>query len=115
MQVIDRQLFTDTFQYFDKEIIVEIIDIFLNEYQERLNTIKTSIESLDHQNIKFHAHSMKGVVANFAAPSLQAVAKDIEEKGTQGKSDNLEEDYAKMEELTLVLVAELQELRSGYL
>ncbi len=114
MNVIDNQSFNDSFQYFDKEIVVEILDIFLNEYEERLSTIKRSIDELDFPKLKFHAHSMKGVVANFAAPSAQAAAKTLEDKGTGSIKDGLIGDYEKLEEITLKLVEEIKVLRENF-
>lgn len=111
MKVIDKQLFNDTFQYFDQEIVVEIIDIFLNEYKDRLKTIKDSIDAGDFQNVKFHGHSLKGVVSNFAAPSVQEAAKKIEDQGTSGEDINLSDDFIEMEKLTLDLADDLRELR----
>lgn len=111
MKVIDKQLFDDTFQYFDKEIVVEIIDIFLNEYTDRLKTINDSIKAGDFQNIKFHGHSLKGVVSNFAAPSVQEAAKKIEDQGTSGEDVNLLNDFVELEKLTLHLSDDLRELR----
>ena len=30
--MVNKQAFTDTFQYFDKAVIIEIIDIFIHYY-----------------------------------------------------------------------------------
>lgn len=114
MRVIDKQLFDDTFQYFDNEIVVEIIDIFLNEYKDRINTIKESIELKDFDKLKFHAHSLKGVVSNFATPTTQAAAKALEDKGTEKIDDNLNEDLIKLNELVTFLAEDLSELRSNF-
>lgn len=114
MKVIDKQLFEDTFQYFDNEIVVEIIDIFLNEYLDRLKTIKESIKVSDFEKIKFSGHSLKGVVSNFAAPTVQAVAKKIEDQGTTGEDVNLANDFIELEKLTLELADDLKEIRGNF-
>ncbi len=114
MKVIDKQLFDDTFQYFDNEIVVEIIDIFLNEYKDRLQTIKDSIDAKDFKNLKFHGHSLKGVVSNFAAPTVQSSAKVIEDKGTESIDENLEDDFILLEAQTLMLAEDLREIRENY-
>jgi HPt (histidine-containing phosphotransfer) domain-containing protein len=114
MRVIDKQLFDDTFQYFDNEIVVEIIDIFLNEYHERLNTLKECIESRDFNKLKFHAHSMKGVVSNFAAPTVQAAAKTLEDKGTNEEDENLTDDLLTVTELVNLLSEDLKEVRADF-
>lgn len=114
MKVIDKQLFEDTFQYFDNEIVVEIIDIFLNEYKDRLKTIKESIEASDFDKIKFSGHSLKGVVSNFAAPTVQAFAKKVEDQGTNGEDLSLTNDFVELEKLTLELAHDLKEIRGNF-
>jgi len=115
MSVIDKQLFDDSFQYFDKEIVAEIIDIFLGEYNDRLKSISESISTNNFQDLKFAAHSLKGVVANFAAPSVQEQAKILEQKGTEEDTENLTEVFEELKTLTLQLAEELKERKNDYL
>ena len=44
--MIDRQKLNQNFQYFDKETIIEIIDIFFTEYPERVVKIEKNIKEL---------------------------------------------------------------------
>lgn len=66
--MIDRPKFNENFQYFEKEIIVEIIDIFESEYEDRFKALRENISIRDFNQLKFHAHSLKGVIANFMDP-----------------------------------------------
>lgn len=114
MKLINDQSFNESFSYFDKEIVVEIIDIFLNEYEERLSTIKKAIEEKDFSNLKFHAHSLKGVVANFSAPKVQAIAKELEDKGTNSIDENLNENFEELDKLIRTMAEEITVLRENY-
>lgn len=114
MKLINDQSFNESFSYFDKEIVVEIIDIFLNEYEDRLSTIKKSIDDVDFQNLKFHAHSLKGVVANFSAPKVQELAKILENKGADSINENLNEDFEELDKLVRTMVEEISVLRENY-
>lgn len=114
MSVIDRQLFEDSFKYFDKEIVAEIIDIFLNEYDDRLKAISDSIKAGDFKNLQFNAHSLKGVVANFAAPEVQERAKILEYKGSSEDGENLTGVFEELKHLTLQLAEELKERKNDY-
>ena len=67
--MIDRQKLNQNFQYFDNETIIEIIDIFFSEYPERVEKIQKNIAEKDFTQLKFNAHSIKGVVANFQDPA----------------------------------------------
>jgi HPt (histidine-containing phosphotransfer) domain-containing protein len=115
MKVIDQKSFLDTFQYFDKEIVVEIIDIFINEYPERMAALKKDIELLDFNAIKFDAHSMKGVIANFVAPIPQQLAKELEMKGSENDASDLKRIYAELEIYGAELVEDLKELRPEFI
>lgn len=115
MKVIDKQVFMDTFQYFDKPIVVEIIDIFINEYPERMNTLKRDIDNLDFKSLKFDAHSLKGVVSNFVAPETQNLAKILELKGSENDSTELYETFSALEKATADLVEDLKLIREDFL
>jgi HPt (histidine-containing phosphotransfer) domain-containing protein len=114
MKVIDRNSFIDTFQYFDKEIVVEIIDIFINEYSERMESLKKDIDTLDFNALKFDAHSMKGVIANFVAPRPQQLAKELEIKGTDKDASDLNRIYAELLIAGADLVDDLKTLRPDF-
>lgn len=66
--MVNKQNFYETYQFFDKSVIIEIIDIFISEYAERFEKLRKNIAERDFQNMRFNAHSLKGVIANFSAP-----------------------------------------------
>ncbi len=109
MKVIDETSFMETFQYFDKSIVVEIIDIFIDEYPRRMSDLKNDIDKKDFQKLKFDAHSMKGVIANFFAAQPQKHAKDLEMKGVESDPSNLDEIY---HNLTLAGADLLEDLKA---
>ncbi len=114
MGFIDSEQFKENFQYFDKEIVLEIIDIFINEYPDRIKTIGESIENKDFDKIRFNSHSMKGVVANFTAPDIQNQAKDLEIKGTNKDLDGINEMFEKFKTDSSAMLEELKVLRGEY-
>jgi HPt (histidine-containing phosphotransfer) domain-containing protein len=63
--MINEKKFADTYIHFDKETVVEIIDIFFEEYDERISKISQQIENRDFENLQKSTHAFKGVVANF--------------------------------------------------
>jgi len=111
MNVIDKTSFLDTFQYFDKPIVVEIIDIFIDEYPTRMTALKSDIDKLDFKSLKFDAHSMKGVIANFVAAKPQQCAKELEMKGSENDGSDLNRIFAELKITGDQLVADLKELR----
>lgn len=112
MNVIDKVSFLDTFQYFDKHIVLEIIDIFINEYPQRMLNLKNAIEKKDFNALKFDAHSMKGVISNFMAAKPQQFAKELEYKGLEKDDSNLDEIFSNLQVASEELLEDLKELRS---
>lgn len=115
MGLINRTQFTETFQYFDKEIVGEIIDIFVVEYSDRIKSIAESIESVDYDNLKFSAHSMKGVIANFVAPQVEQQARELEIMGTEKNMDGINELFEEFKVSSAAMVEELIELKEQYI
>lgn len=109
--MIDRKKFNENFVYLDKEVIVEIIDIFLNEYKERLKTLQDNISAMDWANLKFNAHSLKGVIANFMDPQTIELSRALDERAKLQDDNGLQELYTNLKTATESLVAELLDLK----
>lgn len=112
--IINKEKFQENFKYFDKEIIVEIIDMFIDEFPERMSTIKQNIDESDMSSLKFNAHSIKGVIANFMADIPQSYAKDLEQKAKLNNPTDLIDLYTKLYESTAELIDNLQEIKQIY-
>ena len=114
MPIIEKKRFQENFQYFDKEVVSDIINIFIEEYPARLLTIRKNIDQKDFDQLRFNAHSLKGVVANFIAPEVQGIARTMEMKGTNKDMEDLDKLYSELKEKTDTMVEELAELRKDY-
>ncbi len=112
--MIDKEKFQENFKYFDKELIVEIIDMFINEHPDRMSLIKKNIEDLDMDALKFNAHSLKGVIANFMAETPKLHAQILEEKAKTNDHSDLEKDYDNLLESTTKLIENIKEIRIIY-
>lgn len=121
--MVHKQNFYDTYQFFDKSVIVEIIDIFISEYAERFEKLTKNIVDRDFQNMRFNAHSLKGVIANFSAPVPLEMVRDFEKSAahlleTNGSgfdgtamAKNLEE----IRKATVIMADQLAEIKSEIL
>lgn len=94
--MVNKQVFTDTYQYFDKSVIMEIIDIFIDECPGRMTALEQNIKEANFEKFRFNAHSLKGVVANFSAPPVFQKVKELEQMAAHlieedGKGINNEE------------------------
>ena len=134
--MIDRQKFNDLFNNFNKEFVVEIIDIFLSEYDERFRKLHKNVEEKDFVNLKFNAHTLKGVVGNFHDPvtneiaikfdemattivdfyypETTALSKKVDEMTEKKKEAELPQVYYNLEKNMLRLVEELKIIRKEF-
>ena len=115
MGEINKEQFIENFQYFDKEIVLEIIDIFLKEYPGRIQSITDNIESDDYDNLKFNSHSIKGVIANFVAPKVEQQARELEVMGTEKDTKGAKELFEEFKTSSSIMIAELEELRENFM
>lgn len=121
--MVNKQHFYDTYQYFDKSVIVEIIDIFINEYAERFDKLTKNIADRDFQNMRFNAHSLKGVIANFSAPvPLEMVrvfektaAYLLESNGDDFDESTLTKKLQEIKEATIIMANQLGEIKEEML
>jgi len=114
MAIIEKDKFQENFQFFDKEVVLEIINIFIDEYPGRMSTIKKNIDQKDFDQLRFNAHSLKGVVANFVAPEVQSLARALEMKGKNRDLSDVDTLYAELKEKADMMVEELTELKKNY-
>lgn len=114
MKVIDETSFFETFQYFDKSIVVEIIELFIAEYPERIASIQKNIEQGDFNGLKFNTHSLKGIVANFFAEDPQNYARELESKGMNNDADGLDDLFQKLDQSCLQLIDELRLIKQRF-
>lgn len=105
--MIDRKKFDENFQYFDKEIIIEIIDIFFSEFDERFEKLSKNVSDRDFVQLKFNAHSLKGVIANFMDPVTIDLSRKLDEVAKNQESAGLDDLYRDLFENTKKLYQEL--------
>lgn len=112
--MIDRATFNANYEIFDKEIVKEIIDIYIQEYPDRMVNLKKNIEENDLENLYKNAHSLKGVTANFFDKDTEEIARQLEAKGKEEDASGLEDLYVQLKETSEKLIDELKELSKEY-
>ena len=109
MAVIDWDQFNENFQYYDKSIIVEVIDLFFEEYEPRISTLQKNIDEKDFTSLAFNAHSLKSVISNYMAPSALEITRKLEELGKNQTTEGLNEVFSRLKSITLELLLELKD------
>jgi HPt (histidine-containing phosphotransfer) domain-containing protein len=106
--MIDWERFNEEFvQYFDKAVVIQIIDIFVAECETRLADIEKSITLLDFAGIKAGAHDLKSLSGNFRAPEPEELARKLEIMAIDNKDQGLMEVFLKLKPAAIELMHEL--------
>jgi HPt (histidine-containing phosphotransfer) domain-containing protein len=109
--MIDRQKFKDSFQYYDKEAILTIIDLFEKGLPERFEKINKNIVENDFDALAFNSHSLKSVTALFMDSEQAALLINLEEMALGKKNSGLQELYNKVKSSTDELLKDLIVIR----
>jgi len=97
----------------DEDILLDIMEAFVEQIPKDLETLKESIALQDFQTLELKAHSLKGLCANFCAENASRMAFSIESLSKEKEIDELEKIYASfdkelnlLKDMLLELIAE---------
>lgn len=97
--------------FWDKELLNQIIDMFLEMFPDMMASIEESIKNADSESLVRAAHSFKGSVGNFSRHGAFEQAVELE---TIGKSQDLRDApqvFQTMQKEVNLLVHALEEFR----
>jgi len=106
-QPIDRSLLLAQVEG-DLELLREITGLFFADYPRRLHALESAVARGDAQGVSLVAHSIKGSVANLAAPPAFRAAERLEQMGRRG-------DLSGAAAACAALQAEIERLRRALL
>ncbi|MDZ7775309.1 MAG: Hpt domain-containing protein [Bacteroidales bacterium] len=112
--VIDIASLKESFDLYDKETIIEIIDLFFEEYPERVKQLNKATETQDAELLRTSAHSLKGVISHFHAEKPRQLAKELEDKGAAQDFEAVEETKQALMEQIDQMLEELKEFKKEY-
>lgn len=78
-EILDLPEFLERVQN-DKELLVELLGIFVEDFQEKRKLLVEAVENNDIDTIKSIAHSLKGATGNISAKALRGTFVSMEEK-----------------------------------
>lgn len=113
-KLIDYDKFWGYYQNYDGNILVEMIHIFSEEYETRLENIRRDVKAMDYKGLRFNAHTLKGVFANFHTPKLVGLAYALEKKATAEDPSMLEELLEEMTDNVDLFVEELNVIKESF-
>jgi HPt (histidine-containing phosphotransfer) domain-containing protein len=91
----------------DEEILNEMITAFIKINNDLLNPIRDSVITQNADQLRFNAHTYKGVLSNFYAEEGRQLACELEKIG---KTENFEGAYETLNKFETHLVVFLYEI-----
>lgn len=96
----------------DDQLLGEIAEIFLATAPATLAQIRQTIADGRHEELSRAAHTLKGSVANFAAPDAFQAARDLETAARAAQADRYEELAWRVEQALALLMDDLGSLKT---
>ncbi len=72
----------------DRKFLIEMCREFVNHLSTRIEVMKTALQTGDVTSLNRHAHSLKGLSANFSANPISSLAAELEQRTRQGDVTN---------------------------
>ena len=113
--MIDREKFNEIFAQFDKQTVVEIIDIFISEYDGRFTKLRKNVGERDFAQLQFSAHSLKGVIANFMDPVTIELSRRLDEMAKNQIETGIDQVFGDLENKAGLLLDEMKKLRQEFI
>ena len=95
--VFDRRVFLARVDG-DRKFARDLVELFLEDQIEMMATIASAVRTGDAVELRLAAHSLRGTVANFSAPTALKIAHRLEEMGRTGDLKDAPAVYAALVE-----------------
>jgi HPt (histidine-containing phosphotransfer) domain-containing protein len=86
--MIDWDKFNDRLGCFDEDLILELIDMFITDYPQRMIDLRKSVEDKDYHQLDENAHTLKTNCATFGDNDSARLAYNLELLGKNQVSYN---------------------------
>ena len=90
-QVIDREVLVALEADTSRELVPELVDIFLKTADERILRIRDKLSEGDLDGIAAEAHALKSSSATFGASNVRKISADLEQAGKTGNRGQAEQ------------------------
>ena len=98
----------------DTELLIELLDIFLEDYKEKNTQLKELIAKKDFEQVRNVAHSLKGAAGNISAQDFHHSFAAIEQYASENNLDGINEMMGKLQEDFPALQKSIDEIKAQY-
>jgi HPt (histidine-containing phosphotransfer) domain-containing protein len=132
--MINWDKFNECLSYADNEVILQVIEMFINDYPEKISNLQSCVEEKNYTGLDAIAHPLKSNCATFGdkesakfAYNLELMGKkkvdnnkslantdswtELEKWGTNDVTDNMKKVFSKFVSASGQLVEELDQYR----
>ena len=95
----------------DTELLLELLDIFVADYQVKRQSLQEAIDKGDCEEVKSVAHSLKGASGNISAKSMRAIFLLIEDAAKGGDVSNTGDLLSQLDEIFNSLSTRIEEVK----
>lgn len=111
--MIDWDKFNLYMQSYGKEVILEVIDIFINEFPQNISDLKKNVEEMDFPQLDIHAHTLKSNCAIFGATEAAKLALKLELMGKKKVDEDMIGVLAQLVPAGEELIKELEQYKKS--
>ena len=98
----------------DKALLVELLDIFVSDYQPKRRALEEAVKKNNFEQIKSIAHSLKGASGNISAKPLRETFLKFEEIGKIMNTAGADAVFANMDKLFLAFSERMAQIKKEY-
>jgi len=97
----------------DRELLAEISRLFVDDAPGHLQRIRAALDARDGDALRRAAHGLKGAAANFDADAVVAIARQLEDMGSEGNFDDHDRAWRELTNETERLISALRAFASS--
>ncbi len=109
--IIDMDVIDGLKEVGDQDFLIELIDLFLTQAKELVESINQASKAQDLDIINKSAHKLKGSCLNLGANDMGEICQKLESDAKENKLDNLNELVEKLHSISVETFSELTKLK----
>ena len=94
----------------DRELMIEVIRLFLEDYPTRLGNIEAAVNANDADGIRVAAHALKGAAGSLGAVAVYETSSELEQIGAERRPDAARAVWERLRTDVDAFVAEIRPL-----
>ena len=111
--IIDVEEFLERVQD-DKELLVELLDIYSGDYQTKRKQLTKAVKEKDFDEVKSISHSLKGASGNISAKKMREIFMVIEDKSRNNDLSGVDNLLISLDKEFELLSGKIKELKEKF-